>query len=158
MTEVATAARRYLLGLADVASLVQQRVYKYALDVPVDGTGQAAVVVHPMPGWATPDPVQSSEFPRLAVDCHADPSRVPGTGEVAVADAEDKAFALARAIIPWFRYPRLWGEWMGGFGSRPGLYVVTTAQWAEPRIVEGHPGNVGDIRIVRAEFALQVLR
>lgn len=154
--ELTTAARRYLLGINDVTSQVQQRVFKWRLEEPIEGTGSPAIVVSQLGGWATPERVNTQEFPVLAVDCHADPDRGPG-GEIAVDNAFDKAFGLARAVRPWFFYPHLRGTWMGGIGSNPGLMVIECAPYTDPYIREGHEQEQGDVRVVRTEFAFVVV-
>ena len=160
--ELLTAARRYLLEWPDTASLVQQRVYKERLGVVLDGTGLSAIVLTQGAGWASPDRVQSIEFPRLVVDCIADPQRDP-TGAITVLDAEDKARALTRAVMPAFTFPRLRGERIGGFGSRPGLLIVSSQMWAGPRPLRAGDYHTnaerqaaGDTVLVRTEYALEV--
>lgn len=155
--ELTTAARRYLLGVPTVASLVQQRIYKDRLDEAVNGTGRAALVLSRQPGWGGRDPVQTVEFPRLFVDAHVDPTR-NDTGEVEVRNGEDRGFALVRAVNRAFTYPTLWGQRMGGFGSRPGLMVVSCQPYVEPRVVEGADVGVkdDDVVIIRTEIALAV--
>lgn len=165
--ELETAARRYLLAHPLSAGNVGTRVYKFRLQHPVEGTGLCAIVVNRGPGWATPDTVQTPEFPRLVIDVVADPSRVSITGEIAALDAEDKAFAVHRAIKPMWVYPQLNHTRIGGFGSRPGLMVVRSQRWAEPRILTEHvsrraSGRSGvlvdasstDTVTVRCEYAL----
>ena len=155
--EFVTAVRRYLLE-SPVTSLVQGRVWKYRLEEKIDGTGKAALVLSRQSGWAGRDPVNTAEFPRLFVDVHVDPSRGPG-GAVRVADGEDRAYAIGRAVTPLFSYPQLLAKRIGGYGSRPGMFVIFSQPYAEPRIVEG--GHVGvkddDVVIIRYEFALAVV-
>ena len=138
-------------------------MFKFRLGEQIDGTGRAAVVLTRGPGWASPDQVQSTEYPRLFVDSLADPTRGPA-GEIMVQDGEDRAFALAMTIRPWFRYPRLRGERMGSFGSRPGLLVISSQQWAEPRLIRASDYHTilerkqaGDVVAVRTEYALEVV-
>jgi hypothetical protein len=151
--EIESAARRYLLGIPEVAGYVGTRVFKFDLVEPLEGTGDRAVVVARQPGWRSPESVGTSEFPRLAVDCWADPTRVPDSGEIQTLDAADKAYALARVIRPWFCFPHLRNQWIGAFGSNPGLRVVDS----EPRMLEGHPVAAGDMVAVRIEFSMTVM-
>lgn len=159
--EVESAARRYLLGDTTVTGYVQARVHKWRLEEKVDGTGKSAIVVYRNNGWATPDPVTTQEYPILAVKAYSDATR-DSTGEIVKSDAEDRAFALMRAISNRLRRQR--GEWWGAVGADPGLLVVTCAPWKEPTLVtekdrhgqtSGDP--LGDAVYAYGEFALQVV-
>ena len=151
--ELETAARRQLLGVPAVTGYVQQKVFKYRLEEMIDSTGGRAVVVRRSGQWSTPDPVQTSEYPVLTVDCYADPTRTP-EGEIDQLDAEDKAFAVFRTIDPVFHARR--NERWGAFGSAAGLLVVSSARWREPSLVGDQPGEdeLGDVVIVRAQYAV----
>jgi len=156
--ELLPAVRRYLLSSNTVVSLVSDRVWKWDEDGSVEGTGQRAIVLNQGPGWAGPDPVQSSEFPTLQVDAIADHDRGPG-GEIDTRNGEDKAMGLIRAVIPLFRYPAMRGEWIGAFGSHAGLLVISSQLWAHPRFIRGadaHPPNAGETVRCRIVFALNV--
>jgi hypothetical protein len=162
--EIESSIRRYVLGLPVVAA-VGQKVFKFRLEELIDGTGSSAIVINRGAGWASPDPVKSTEFPRLIIDAVSDPTR-DDTGAITTSDAADKAFAVARQIIPWFTFPNLRGEYIGAVGSNPGLYVVSSQQWAEPRLIslgDLHGTAVlneqamGDTLTVRTEFALQII-
>jgi hypothetical protein len=155
LMEMETAVRRYLLDHPLSAGAVGRRIYKRRLVETVEGTGLAAIVVDRGPGWATPDAVQSPEFPRLLLDVHADPSRAAG-GEIAADDAIDKALGVHRAVKPMFVFPQLRGMRIGGFGSRLGLLVVRCQRYTEPRLLTPHQAQQGDTVAVRCEYALEL--
>jgi hypothetical protein len=121
------------------------------------GFRSPAIVVSQLGGWSTPEQVNTQEFPTLAVDCHADPDRVVGTGEIAIDNGLDKAFGLARAVRPWFMYPCLRGRWMGTVGSNPGLFVVDCVPYTDPYVLEGHAKEQGAVKVVRTEYAFTVV-
>lgn len=155
--EVEAAARRYLMRDPTVAGYVQDRVYKNEAPL-LDSSGQSWLVVSRGSGWASPDDVQSAEFPRLIVDCTSDPDRENGL--IVRDNAADKAYALARVVTPLFTFPNLRGRYIGGIGSTPGLFVISASKYAEPRLrtpADQHPPREGDTVTVRCEFALMVV-
>jgi hypothetical protein len=154
--EIESAARRYLLSLQPVTGYVGQKVFKFRLQEPIEGTGGLAIVVNRQSGWAAPEQIGTTEKPRLSVDCWADPTRVVGSGEIQALDAEDKAYALARVVRPYFCYPYLRNVFIGAVGSNPGLRVVDSDCNIEPRLLEDHATDRGDTVTVRIEFALSV--
>lgn len=142
--ELETASRRHLLALPAVAGYVQDRGYKFSLGRRVDGTGGLAFVVRRSNQWSAPDPVQSSEYPLLAFDAWADPSRGPD-GEKIADDAPDKAYALTRVVQKFLHGVRD-VRWGAG-GTNPGLYIVSCSRWSEPMLVtadDTHGGSDGD--------------
>lgn len=124
--EVDTAIRRMLLGFDDVKGQVQDKVFKNRLEVGIEGTGGAAIVVSEQPWWATPDPVQTHEWPVVWVDCYADATR-DSSGMVRKYDSLDKAKALARVVDKHMHGVRgvVWGE----VGNTDGLTVVSCQRW-----------------------------
>lgn len=157
--EVTTAARRHLLRLDSLRGYVDLRIFKHRLEEKVDGTGKAAVVVKRTGGWASPDPINTAEFPVLLLEFHADPSRNE-YGEITVSNAEDRAWAMHRVVDPFLHGKR--DEWWGGIGSDRGLKVVSSARAEEPTLTaqaDQHAGAppLGDAVFVSARYALQVV-
>jgi hypothetical protein len=128
---IETATRRYLLQQPTVTGYVGDKIYKWKMQYPLEGTGQLAIVVRRVGGWAAPDPVMTSKFPVLQIDCYADPDRNE-FGEVIENTAGDKASALAEAIEKVCHHRR--GEWWGTFGSAQGVYIVSSARWTDARL------------------------
>lgn len=158
--EVTTAARRYMLNQVSVTSQVQQRVFKHRLMEKIDGTGKSAIVVKRSGGWASPDRVQTIEFPILVMEYWADHARTPG-GEIAVANAEDRAWALHRIADPLLHAQRdvRWGA----FGSDPGLRIVSAKRESEPVLVNHEDAHdyraapMGDSVMVSCRYALEIV-
>lgn len=163
--EVETAMRRYLIAQAGVNGYVVGKVYRHRLEVPVEKTGGAAIVLRRNGGWAQRDPVKTSEFPIVQVRVIADPTR-DDDGNVAKGDALDRAWAVQRAITPTLHGLR--DVWMGAVGSNRGLRVITCQAWGEPmelmdrdmtgtahHLLYGDP--LGDTAMVIAQYALQVV-
>lgn len=164
--EVESAVRRVLLADEVVASMAGSRVYKFRLEEKVDGTGLAAVVLSRDGGWAAPDLTQSSEYPLLTVRCYADPTR-DGAGQIATADAADKAFALYRRVNQVLHAAPRGGMW-GAVGSNAGMLTISCQRWGEPYAVtaadthgSGGPSDkdeqLGDSMYVIATYALHVV-
>jgi hypothetical protein len=129
--ELPAAARRLLMQQPPVTGYVGSKVYKHKLWTHVDQTGGRAVVVRLAGGWDTPDRVQTSQFPILAVDCWADCSRDQETGDKLAEDALDNAWAVYRVVDPVLHRVRnaLWGS----SGADPeGAYVVESSRYQEP--------------------------
>jgi len=126
--ELETAVRKVLLGDATVTGYVGAKVHKHRLDGVLDRTGGRAVVVRRVGGWNRPNDITTQEFPLLEVQCWADHDR-DANGDLATANAEEKAWALARAIDPLLHGKRgvTWGE----EDDRPGLPVDGCSRWAE---------------------------
>jgi hypothetical protein len=157
--ELATAIRRYLLTGATVTGYVVDQVCKDTPEKEIDGTGKMAVVLSEQAGWRTAPDMNSWEYPRLFVDCKADPSRDDSGGIIAL-DATDKAKALGRACKNMLVFPKLHCVWVGGVGSNPGLFVVSCDLWALPRRItpaDQHPPKEGDTVTIRTEYAFTVL-
>jgi hypothetical protein len=159
VVELESAARWELLQDQTVAGYVQQRVYKHRLMEKVDGTGKVAVVVFRDGGWASPDPVRTVEYPVLTVRCWADPTR-DATGGYSVWDAEDKAWALWRAVANRLHGVR--DQWWGARGTNPGLRVITCSRWTEPFVVgagdvhsAAQAKEMGDSLYVEGSFAIE---
>lgn len=128
--ELEPAARHRLLADATVTGYVVKRVFTHRLMESLKGTSGLAVVVRRSGGWSTPDQSRTAEYPLLTVQCWADPDRE--SGEVAVGNALNKAWALYRAVDPIFHMVR--GERWGYSTSPPrdGLMIVRSSRWAEP--------------------------
>lgn len=162
--EIETATRRHLLTLPSATGYVSGRVYKFSLLDHVQGTQQRAIVVRRSNGWATPDTVQTSEFPILVLDFWADPTR-DGEGNKAADDAADKAYAVYRAVDKDLHGVR--DEWWGAGGSNPGLRVVSCSRWAEPFHLTSQDQHgsgpkfdgqaVGDCAVVVAQYAIHAV-
>lgn len=161
--EVETAVRRMLLTVPTVTGYVQDKVWKFRLEErdKVEGKGSRAIVVSRNNGWATPDPVRSAEFPILRLRLYADPDR-DDNGEITTYNAEEKAWAMYRAVDPLFHNKR--GVRWGGTESTAGLYVVTSKRHGEPSSTtaheqHGHPSEdpLGDMAYVEVQYALQVI-
>lgn len=159
--EVESASRRLLLSDATVNGYVVSKVFKYRLEEKVDGTAGRAIVVRRSNGWARPDSINTSEYPILQVQCYADPDREPLTGAITTLNAEDKAWAVYRAVDRLMHGKR--GVRWGAFGSDPGLMVVSSARWGEPFVVTDHDLHgtgtadpLGDSLYVMAQYALNV--
>lgn len=127
--EIETAARRQMLTVDVIKGYVQSKVFKFSLLEHVQGTSGRALVIRRSNGWASPDPVQSSEYPLLVFDCWADPTR-DSMGGVAADDAVDKAYALYRAVNAQVHGIR--DVWWGAGGANPGLRIISAARWGEP--------------------------
>jgi hypothetical protein len=157
--EVETAAKRYLEQELTVRGMVADRVYKRKLEEHVDKTGKRALVVRRDGGWTSPDRVQSSEYPVLAVDCWADNSR-DAEGLKMGDDAEDNAWALYRVVDPLLH--RIRSAWWGTGGSREGLRIIESTRWQEPWCqtkAESHGGvaysvELGESAVVTARYAV----
>lgn len=160
--EIETAARRMLLAAPAAAGYVQDRVYKFSLLEPVEGTGGRAIVVRRSNGWSQPDAVQSSEYPVLALDFWADNDR-DADGLSVAANAIDKAYAVYRAVDPLFH--RVRDAWWGAGGSNRGLRVISSTRFAEPShrsAVDRHAGganetDIGDSAVVTVTYALHLV-
>lgn len=158
--EVHSAMRRRALEAPAITGYTSERVWRGDLEEGLERTGKAALVFNRKPGWATPDTVQTIEYPTVWADCYADPTR-DEFGDVALDDGEDKAYALARAVERTFHARR--GEWWGAVGSNPGLMVVTCVRGQEPYLPgETRSGqrrmfpDLGDTVLVRTVWHLQV--
>lgn len=135
--EVNSAIRRHLLSQPNVVAHTQRKVWKDRLEEGILGTGGAAIVVSEQPWWATPDPVQTHEWPVAWVDCYADCSRGE-EGFIQKTDALDKAKALARIVDKYMHGVR--GVRWGVFGSNPGLTIVSCARGGK-RFLPGAGGR-----------------
>jgi hypothetical protein len=150
--EVETAVRKFLLSQSSVTGYVGQRVFKFQLTEPVHATGNRAVVIRRVGQWTPPDPVKTSEYPIVQVECWADPDR-DGDGNVLVSNALDKAFAVQRVIDPL-----LHGRRGVKFSD---LDVVSVQRWSEPIMVtqdDTHgSGRLGDSAYVLTRYAMHVV-
>lgn len=117
-----------LLGLDDVKGQTKDQIWKNRLESGIEGTGGAAIVVSEQPWWATPDPVNTHEWPVVWVDCYADSTR-DGDGLVRRFDALDKAKALARVVDKHMHGVR--GVRWGDVGTSKGLTVASCARWGK---------------------------
>lgn len=148
-----------LLAQPAVTGYVQNRVFKHRLLDKVDGTGRTAIVVKHGVGWASPDTVQTIEYPVLVLDVYADPSRLV-TGEINVADAEDKTWSVYRTLDRLLHTQR--DVWWGAVGSDPGLKVISCRRHSEPVLTtqdDQHAGAppLGDSVYLSARYALEVV-
>jgi hypothetical protein len=160
--ELPAAARRLLMQQPAVTGYVGSKVFKHELWDHVDRTGGRAVVVRLAGGWDTPDRVQSSQFPVLAVDCWADCSR-NGDGDKAAEDALDNAWAVYRVVDPVLH--RVKNAMWGASGADPGAYVVECFRWQEPyhQSRDDQPGaglpyrvEMGETAVVVAQYAVHL--
>jgi hypothetical protein len=161
--ELPAAARRLLMQQPAVVGYVGSKVYKHELWDHVDQTGGRAIVVRMAGGWDTPDRIQSSQFPVLAVDCWADCSREDGdkVGE----DALDNAWAVYRVVDPVLH--RVRNAMWGASGSDPGAYVVESFRWQEPyHMTKADSGSfgglpyrveLGESAVVTAQYAVHLV-
>lgn len=159
--EIETAVRRMLLSVPAVTGYTQQKIFKFRLEEPIEGTSARSIVVSRNNGWAMPDEVKTSEFPILRLQLFSDPDR-GAAGEILRLNAEEKAWALYRVVDPLFHGKR--DVWWGAGGSSEGLRVVTSRRWREPVLVTQHDLHgrpsadpLGDSVYVEAEYALQVI-
>lgn len=153
--ELATGARRRLLSDPTVSGYVAGKVFRYRLEESLEATAGMAVVVYPDNAWATPRRNSRIEFPILTLDCYADPDRTASLA-IAVANGEDKAFALYRACDRVLHNAR--GEWWGPVES--GLMVISCHRLGEPYVETAktqHPGDpsLGDVVKVSVNYAVE---
>lgn len=156
--QLETAVRRHLLHDDKIAELAGRRVFKYGPrpDQQVDRTGNLMLVVTRVGGWATPDPVNTQRFPVVRVAATADPSRTP-SGEIAVEDADDRAGGLQLVLDRLLHGRRGW--WCGATGRDSGLYVISSARWADqvrPVTPRSYPTPAGDTVTVHYDYAFQI--
>jgi len=130
--EVETAVRRMLLADPTVNGYVAGKGYKHRLDDTVEGTGGMAFVVRRTGGWAKPDTVKSAEYPLVEVQCWADHDRT-ADGGIATANAEEKAWALFRAVDRLMHGVR--GVEWGRVGDTRGLQVIGSSRWREGSVL-----------------------
>lgn len=138
--EIETAARRLLLADETVNSYVAGKVFKGTLLQTPEGTGGYAIVVRRGAGWWSPDPVNTSEYPLLVVECWADPDRENGVKKRE--NGADKAWALFRAVDGLLHAQR--DQWWGAGGANPGLRIISCARDSEPVAVGGPDARLGD--------------
>lgn len=150
--EIETAIRKYLLAKSPVTGYVGNRVDKYRLTEPVTGTGRRAIVISRAGGWVTPDPIKTQEYPIVQIECWADPDR-DEEGNIAVANAPDKAFAVQRVLDPLLHGKR--DKWWSD------LKVVSSQRWGEPTLIQQDDQHgtlrLGDSVMVVTRYALQVV-
>lgn len=146
--EVETATRKVLIADPTVNGYVSGKVYKYRLEVPVDGTGGLAIVVRRNGGWTNPDPINTAEFPLVEMLLYCDSVR-DTAGEITTRDGEEGAWALFRAVDRRLHAVR--DEW---WPDQDGLKVVTCARYGEPRPV---PIAGVEAAVVLVTYAMQVV-
>lgn len=160
--ELPAAARRLLMQQPPVTGYVGSKVYKHQLWTHVDQTGGRAIVVRLAGGWDTPDRIQSSQFPILAVDSWADCSRAE-TGDKLAEDALDNAWAVYRVVDPVLH--RVRNQMWGASGSDEGAYVVESFRWQEPYSQTKHDQagaalpyavDMGEAAVVTAQYAVHL--
>jgi hypothetical protein len=160
--ELVTAARRHCLQVDTLRGYCGEKMFRWRLEEPIEGTSGAAIVIFLNPAWKTPDPVQSIQRPVMVIDCYADPTRESGDARVIkTQDAEDKAMAMARALEPVFHHRR--AEVWGAFGSTKGLQIVSCGRGAEPRIItagDRHAAEpkLGDTVICRTTWNVEYVQ
>ena len=159
--ELETAVRRHLIADEGVNGYVTSKVFKNALLVSPQGGGGYAIVVRRAPGWAQPDRVKTSEFPRLMVECYADPDR-NSDGTKKVENGTDKAWGLFRVVDQLLHARR--DEFWGAGGTDAGLRIITCARDSEPTVLGGPTGDarapdplLGDLSVVQALYAVQAV-
>lgn len=159
--ELETAVRRHLVKDQTVNGYVQGKVFKHTLELNLEGTGGYAIVVRRAPGWALPDPIKSSEFPRLVVECWADPDR-DEQGMKASENGATKALSLYRAVDRLLHAKR--DVWWGAGGGERGLRIITSARDLDPAAlggpsasVDNRPALFGDLSMVPATYQIQTV-
>jgi hypothetical protein len=134
-------------------------VFKFTLDESPQGTGKAAVVLRRAGAFGNTGPGSHAEFPVLAVDCYADPSRDPD-GDFTTQDATDRAYALYRVVNAVLHGQR--GVWWGAGGNDLGLQVISSDRMGEPfhsrqEDLFGYAATLlplGDMTRVTAQYAV----
>lgn len=158
--QLETAARRHLLSLPAVTGYVVGKVFKFTLLESPERSGGCAIVVRRQVGWAVPDTVKTSEFPRLVIECWADCTRDLG-GNKKAEDAADKALALYKVVDRALHGKRdmTWGAG----GADPGLRIVTCVRSGEPAVLTelntpslDRPVQLGEMAMVPVVYNLQV--
>lgn len=131
--ELDTAARHMALADATITGYVVAKVFKYRLMEGLQGTGGRAVVFRRDGGWGRPDESRTVEYPVLKTECWADVDR-DDNGEQMAGKAEEKAWALWRALNARLHMVR--GERWGYSEDPPrdGLYIVRASRWSEASI------------------------
>lgn len=154
--ELVTAARKRLLSLPGVTGYVGDKVWKHRREDDIVGTAGRAVVVKDGGGWSRPDPVQSSEYPLLTLECLADADR-DGDGNPVGATALEKARALYRVIDPQLHGAR--HQWWGTSATNPGLLVISCARYAEPIALEDprKPRGLDEEHGISVQYACHVV-
>lgn len=159
--ELETAARKLILADPTLNGYVSGKVYKFTLEEHVDGTGGMAIVVRRGSGWSASDPVKTSKYPTLYVDCWSDATRQDG--EVVIDNAIDRALSMTNAVDKLMHGVRdvMWGETVPGTGLR----VITCQRWndvyfASAKDVHGQ-GDLPDMprgnsAVATMQFALQI--
>lgn len=156
--EVDAAARRMLLAYDPVRGYVVDKVFREALQAPLEGSAGRALVVVRGPGWAGPNRQQPTRFPTLITKAYADPDRDPATGEVTVSNAGDKAYALDRVL------DRVLGNvqeaYWGAKGSDPGKLIISSYRATEPVLArQGSPWaggeQLGELVFVRSTWNIE---
>lgn len=145
-----------------VNGYVAAKVFKHALLVSPAGTGGCAIVVRRVGGWTQPDPVTSQEYPRLLIECYADPDRnTDGTKKVE--NGTDKAWALWRAVDAAIAAGRR-DQWWGAGGDDSGLRIITCVRTGEPTAIGGPSSEnvaadpvLGDMSKVQALYDIQTV-
>jgi hypothetical protein len=158
--EIEPAARKRLLEDPTVRGYVDgDGVYKHQLLQHVDQQGTRRIVVRRSGGWGSPDRVQSSEYPILAVDCWADCTRENGPGSPKRSfDCIENALALYRVVDSLLH--RVRNQWWGAYGAHEGLRVFEVTRSREPFPItkdESHGGRffgveLGESCCVTAEY------
>jgi hypothetical protein len=145
--EVETAVRKHLIADSAVNGYVAGKVYKYRLELPIDGTGGRALVVRRLGGWTNPDVVKTSEYPLVALHCYSDHQRDSAQG-IVTQDGEEGAWALYRTVDAVMHAVR--DEW---WPDANGLSVITCARYSEPSLIA-----VRDVEaaVVEVRYAMQV--
>lgn len=128
--EVEAALRRFLLDQAVVTGYVGTRVWKDKLEDVIDGSGQRALVVGRVGGWAPPQLRNTQEYPIVRVEFWADHTRNED-GSIRTEDGLTSCYAMYRAIDPLLHGKRdvRWGV----TGSSEGLLIIGCSRYAEPR-------------------------
>jgi hypothetical protein len=152
--EVTTGVRAKLLSIAALDSYVAGKVYKDRLEDTLDGSGGRAVVVDVPTGWATPQQVNTQEYPIVRVRLWADHQR-DADGNVTVYDGLTSARAMYRSMDSELHGVR--DERWGATLDRAGLFVVTCQRWTEP-VPSAEPERLGsEAACLQVLYALQVI-
>lgn len=147
--ELETAARKRALQSDAIKNLVVDRVFKFQLEQPLEGTGKLAIVCNRRGNWTSPTK-GSQEYPILVWECYADWSR-DSEGNASKDDAADRAMQLYREVDRFFhqvdREHRYWPD----DDPEGGLYIIGCFRGSEPV----GPADKYGVKVVRGVYHVQ---
>jgi hypothetical protein len=142
---IITATVDKLLDDTTVASLVSDRVYKFALEVGIRDTGNSAVVVAPAagdyPGFKT------WKKPRLDIFMYSDDTR-NADGLITEADAEDRMYTLYDAVDDVLHF------FEGTVQTWGGLRISSCIKEGEPRMLWD---TQADTKVLNTTYSMVLL-